>query len=43
MTDTVAQKIVHVHLPKNEAFKTTLTAGNHELIADARHMHTNDC
>ncbi len=28
------QKIIHVHLPKNEAFKTTLTAGKHELIAD---------
>tara|TARA_R110000868_G_scaffold1211_1_gene9278 strand:- start:48471 stop:48923 length:453 start_codon:yes stop_codon:yes gene_type:complete len=34
MTDSDAQKIIHVHLPKNEAFKTTLTAGNHELIAD---------
>ncbi|MTI87001.1 MAG: OsmC family protein [Balneolaceae bacterium] len=29
-----AKKIVHVHLPKDEAFKTTLTAGKHELIAD---------
>jgi len=28
------QKIVHVHLPKDEAFKTTLTAGKHELISD---------
>lgn len=28
------QKIVHVHLPKKEAFKTTLTAGKHELISD---------
>jgi putative redox protein len=28
------QKIVHIHLPKNETFKTTLTAGKHELIAD---------
>lgn len=27
-------KIVHVHLPGEEPFKTTLTAGNHELIAD---------
>lgn len=27
-------KIVHVHLPEEEQFKTTLTAGNHELIAD---------
>lgn len=28
------QKIIHVHLPEDEAFKTTLTAGNHELISD---------
>lgn len=28
------KKIVHVHLPKEEHFKTTLTAGKHELIAD---------
>jgi putative redox protein len=28
------KKIVHVHLSKNETYKTTLTAGNHELIAD---------
>lgn len=34
MSDTTAQKIIHVHLPKNEAFKTTLTAGNHEIISD---------
>ena len=34
MSDSDAQKIVHVHLPKNEAFKTTITAGKHELIAD---------
>lgn len=27
-------KIIHVHLPDNEIFKTTLTAGAHELIAD---------
>ncbi len=27
-------KIVHVSLPQDEAFKTTLTAGEHELIAD---------
>lgn len=27
-------KIVHVHLPDNESFKTTLSAGRHELIAD---------
>lgn len=34
MADTTAKKIVHVHLPKDEKFKTTLTAGNHEIIAD---------
>lgn len=28
------QKIVHVHLPEDEVFTSTLTAGNHELIAD---------
>lgn len=28
------QKIIHVHLPKSETYKTTLTAGKHELIAD---------
>jgi len=28
------QKIVHIHLSKDETFKTTLTAGKHELIAD---------
>ncbi|MBD3616594.1 MAG: OsmC family protein [Gracilimonas sp.] len=28
------QKIVHVHLPKNESFKTTLSAGKHELLSD---------
>lgn len=28
------QKIIHVHLPKEESFKTTLTAGKHELISD---------
>ncbi len=34
MSESIAQKIVHVHLPKDEAFKTTITAGKHELIAD---------
>ena len=34
MPEDNPQKIVHVHLPQNEPFKTTLTAGNHELIAD---------
>ena len=28
------QKIVHVHLPKDETYTTTLTAGKHELLAD---------
>lgn len=28
------KKIIHIHLPKNESFKTTLSAGKHELIAD---------
>lgn len=28
------KKIVHAHLPENEHFTTTLTAGNHELISD---------
>ena len=27
-------KIIHVHLPEDEIFKTTLTAGKHELVAD---------
>ncbi|MFN1835483.1 OsmC family protein [Balneola sp. MJW-20] len=29
-----SNKIVHVHLPKGEPLKTTLTAGRHELTAD---------
>ena len=32
--DSNKQKIVHIHLPKDETFTTTLTAGDHELIAD---------
>ena len=32
--DSNKKKIVHAHLPKDEAFTTTLTAGNHELIGD---------
>ncbi|HET8864336.1 MAG TPA: OsmC family protein [Gracilimonas sp.] len=28
------QKIIHVHLPEDETFKTTLSAGKHELISD---------
>jgi len=34
MADDNKPKIVHLHLPKDEPFKTTLTAGEHELIAD---------
>ena len=34
MSEENAPKIVHVHLPEKEKFKTTLTAGKHELIAD---------
>ncbi|SMO51486.1 OsmC family protein [Fodinibius sediminis] len=32
--DSDKQKIVHVHLPKEETYSTTLTAGPHELMAD---------
>lgn len=28
------KKIVHTHIPKEQVFSTTLTAGNHELFAD---------
>ncbi|MEO1021176.1 MAG: OsmC family protein [Bacteroidota bacterium] len=34
MATEIAQKIVHIHLPADEPFKTTLTAGSHELISD---------
>lgn len=34
MSHESPQKIVHVHLPKNEPFKTSLTAGDHQMIAD---------
>lgn len=34
MADSNKKKIVHAHLPEDENFTTTLTAGNHELIAD---------
>lgn len=34
MAESTEQKIIHVYLPENESFKTTLTAGNHELISD---------
>lgn len=34
MGESESQKIVHVHLPKNEPFKTTLTAGDHQIISD---------
>lgn len=33
-TDSSKKKIVHAHLPKDEHFTTTLTAGNHELVGD---------
>lgn len=33
-TDPNKKKIVHVHLPEDEVFTTTLTAGNHELLGD---------
>jgi putative redox protein len=33
MTNHSAKKIVHVHIGK-ENYRTTLTAGNHELISD---------
>jgi len=34
MSEETAEKIIHVHLPQNEPFKTSLTAGDHHLIAD---------
>lgn len=34
MSEESAQKIVHVHLPEDEPFKTSLTAGDHTLVAD---------
>lgn len=34
MSEEPAQKIVHVHLPVDEPFKTSLTAGDHTIIAD---------
>jgi len=34
MADSTKQKIVHAHLPQDEEFTTTLTAGTHELLAD---------
>lgn len=34
MAAEAKKKIVHVHLAKDEVFKTTLTAGEHELISD---------
>lgn len=33
MSDNIS-KIIHIHLPEDEPFKTTLTAGDHGLIAD---------
>ena len=34
MADSTKQKIVHAHLPQDEEFTTTLTAGTHELLSD---------
>lgn len=34
MSSPDSKKIVHIHLPEDEPFKTTLTAGKHELTAD---------
>lgn len=34
MEESEQQKIVHVHLPTDKRFETTLTAGDHELKAD---------
>lgn len=34
MAEGNEKKIIHVHLPEEETYKTTLTAGRHELIAD---------
>lgn len=34
MSESEEKKIVHIHLPANEPFKTTLTAGKHEIISD---------
>jgi putative redox protein len=34
MASESQQKIVHAHLPKNEQFTTTLTAGTHEMLGD---------
>lgn len=34
MSKESARKIVHVHLAKNDTFKTELTAAEHQLIAD---------
>ncbi|MCG8374738.1 MAG: OsmC family protein [Balneolales bacterium] len=34
MNNSDSQKIIHIHLPKEESFKTTLNAGNHSMVAD---------
>lgn len=34
MTESSKKKIVHVHLPKEEKYTTTLNAGRHQLIGD---------
>lgn len=32
--DTNKKKIIHAHLPKEEAFTTTVSAGKHHFVAD---------
>jgi len=34
MSPESKKKIVHIHLPEDQNFKTTLNAGRHELLAD---------
>ena len=34
MAESNKQKIIHAHLPKEEQYTTTLTAGGHEQLAD---------
>lgn len=34
MSDNAKKKIVHAHLPSDETYTTTLTAGDHEVISD---------
>lgn len=34
MAESNKKKIIHAHLPKDEQYTTTLTAGTHELLSD---------